>query len=108
MTGEKPITKIRRLILELKYWYLRQIIEDNSEPQAPIIDNGVLLKNTILTVFGAPKARKSFFAMNCGIAIACGEDFCGLPLDEDSESDLTDSRLETWASQLKGEIPSLA
>ena len=37
-----------------------------------------------------------------------GESFCGLPLDEDSESDLTDSRLETWASQLKGEIPSLA
>ncbi len=36
-----------------------------------------------------------------------GESFCGLPLDEDSESDLTDSRLETWASQLKGEIPSL-
>ena len=46
--------------MELKYWSLRQIIEDNSEPQAPIIDNGVLLKNTILTVFGAPKARKSF------------------------------------------------
>jgi len=37
-----------------------------------------------------------------------GESFCGLPLDEDSESDLTDTRLETWASQLKGEIPSLA
>ena len=36
-----------------------------------------------------------------------GESFCGLPLDEDSESDLTDSRLESWASQLKGEIPSL-
>ena len=36
-----------------------------------------------------------------------GESFCGLPLDEDSESDLTDSRLETWATQLKGEIPSL-
>ena len=30
-----------------------------------------------------------------------GESFCGLPLDEDSESDLTDSRLETWASQPK-------
>jgi len=66
--------------MELNYRYLRQIIEDNSEPQAPIIDNGVLLKNTILTVFGAPKARKSFFAMNCGIAIACGEDFCGFSI----------------------------
>ena len=30
-----------------------------------------------------------------------GESFCGLPLDEDSESDLTDSRLETWATQLR-------
>tara|TARA_B100001121_G_C18406957_1_gene488234 strand:+ start:24 stop:548 length:525 start_codon:yes stop_codon:yes gene_type:complete len=37
-----------------------------------------------------------------------GESFCGLPLDEDSESDLTDSRLETWATQLKGEISALA
>ena len=37
-----------------------------------------------------------------------GESFCGLPLDEDSESDLTDSRLESWATQLKAEIPSLA
>ena len=37
-----------------------------------------------------------------------GENFCGLPLDEDSESDLTDSRLESWAEQLKAEIPSLA
>ena len=37
-----------------------------------------------------------------------GETFCGLPLDEDSESDLTDSRLESWASQLKGEISALA
>ena len=36
-----------------------------------------------------------------------GASFCGLPLDEDSESDLTDSRLETWAAQLKSEIPSL-
>ena len=37
-----------------------------------------------------------------------GESFCGLPLDEDSESDLTDSRLESWATQLKGEISALA
>tara|TARA_Y100001970_G_scaffold291677_1_gene429788 strand:- start:7297 stop:7818 length:522 start_codon:yes stop_codon:yes gene_type:complete len=36
-----------------------------------------------------------------------GESFCGLPLDEDSESDMTDSRLEQWAEQLKGEIPGL-
>ncbi len=36
-----------------------------------------------------------------------GERFCGLPLDEDSESDLTDERLEKWAQQLKREIPGI-
>ncbi|HGY5535260.1 MAG TPA: flavodoxin FldA [Prochlorococcus sp.] len=36
-----------------------------------------------------------------------GDKFCGLPLDEDSESDMTDDRLKTWASQLKQEIPAL-
>ncbi len=36
-----------------------------------------------------------------------GDQFCGLPLDEDSESDMTDNRLEMWASQLKSEISGL-
>ena len=36
-----------------------------------------------------------------------GESFCGLPLDEDSESDMTDERLTKWASQLKEEITGL-
>ena len=36
-----------------------------------------------------------------------GDEFCGLPLDEDSESDLTDQRLEKWAKQLKKEMPGL-
>ncbi len=38
---------------------------------------------------------------------AIGDKFCGLPLDEDSESDLTDQRLEAWANQLKSEISGL-
>ncbi len=33
--------------------------------------------------------------------------FCGLPLDEDSESDLTDDRLSKWALQLKSEMSGL-
>ena len=33
-----------------------------------------------------------------------GDLFCGLPLDEDSESDMTDSRISQWVSQLKSEI----
>ena len=36
-----------------------------------------------------------------------GDSFCGLPLDEDSESDLTDDRLKSWANELKREIPGL-
>ncbi len=36
-----------------------------------------------------------------------GDQFCGLPLDEDSESDLTDTRLTNWAEDLKEQIPSL-
>lgn len=37
-----------------------------------------------------------------------GDSFCGLPLDEDSESDMTDDRLESWATQLKSELPGLS
>ena len=33
-----------------------------------------------------------------------GEQFCGLPLDEDSESDMTDERLASWAEKLKAEM----
>ncbi len=36
-----------------------------------------------------------------------GNKFCGLPLDEDGESDLTDDRLTNWANQLKVEIAGL-
>ena len=36
-----------------------------------------------------------------------GDSFCGLPLDEDSESDMTDDRLANWSSQLKKEMSGL-
>ena len=36
-----------------------------------------------------------------------GDSFCGLPLDEDSESDLSDERISDWADQLRQEIPNL-
>ncbi len=36
-----------------------------------------------------------------------GDRFCGLPLDEDSESDLTDDRLRSWATDLKSQMPGL-
>ena len=30
--------------------------------------------------------------------------FCGLALDEDSQSDLTEDRINAWPRQLKGEL----
>ena len=36
-----------------------------------------------------------------------GDQFCGLALDEDSESDMTDDRLARWAEQLKQKMPGL-
>ena len=33
-----------------------------------------------------------------------GEKFCGLALDDDNESDKTESRIETWSSQIKQEM----
>ena len=36
-----------------------------------------------------------------------GDSFCGLPLDEDSESDMTDDRILQWTNQLKSEISGL-
>ena len=30
--------------------------------------------------------------------------FCGLPIDEDSEPDLTDQRLEAWVAMIKAEL----
>jgi len=37
-----------------------------------------------------------------------GAQFCRLPLYEDSESDMTDERLASWAEQLKGEMLTLS
>ena len=33
-----------------------------------------------------------------------GEKFCGLPVDEDSEGELTEERVKNWCTQLKSEI----
>ena len=36
-----------------------------------------------------------------------GDSFCGLPLDEDSESDMSDDRLVNWSNQLRKEMSGL-
>ena len=33
-----------------------------------------------------------------------GEKFCGLPVDEDSQSELTEERVKNWCTQLKSEM----
>ena len=33
-----------------------------------------------------------------------GEKFCGLPVDEDSEGELTEERVKNWCTQLKSEM----
>ncbi len=38
---------------------------------------------------------------------AIGDVFCGLPLDEDSESDMTDARISQWSEQLKQEMSGI-
>jgi putative DNA primase/helicase len=57
------------------------IVNDNAEPPAPIIGDGVLLDNTILTIIGQAKAKKSFLALNFAVAIARGEGFAGFSVD---------------------------
>ena len=55
----------------------RQIVEDMSEPPKPIIDDGILLEQTILAIIGPAKTGKTFLAMNIATAIASGKNFAG-------------------------------
>ena len=57
------------------------IVNDNTEPPAPIIGDGILLDNTILTIIGQAKAKKSFLALNFAVAIARGKGFAGFSVD---------------------------
>ena len=59
----------------------QDIVNDNSEPPAPIIDDGVLLDKTILTIIGEAKAKKSFLALNFAVAMARGEGFAGFTVN---------------------------
>ena len=48
----------------LKLFCLKEVIEDNSQPPKPIIDNGVLLDGTILLIIGPPKSKKTFISFS--------------------------------------------
>lgn len=64
--------------LEIKT--LTEIVNDNSEPPEALISDGVLLDQTLLLITGRQKARKSFLALNFGMAIAAGESFAGFKI----------------------------
>ena len=54
-----------------------ELLNDDSKPPKPIIDNGVLLDGTLLLLIGPPKSKKTFLTMNLALSIASGSDFSG-------------------------------
>jgi hypothetical protein len=68
--GQPPTSGSRLKILSL-----RDILGDTSPPPPPIVDNGILLDKTLLLLFGPKKARKTFLALNFGLAISTGTSF---------------------------------
>lgn len=59
---------------------LKEILEDNSSPPEPIIDNGILLDGTILLIVGPAKSKKTFLTQNLALSIAMGNDFAGFKI----------------------------
>jgi len=59
---------------------LNSIINDDSDPPEPIIDNGILLDGTILLIVGPAKSKKTFLTQNIGLSIASGIDFAGFKI----------------------------
>ena len=61
---------------------LTEIINDDSLPPNPIIDDGILLDKTILMIVGPPKHKKTFLTQNFAISIISGEGFAGFNIPE--------------------------
>ena len=59
---------------------LKYILNDNENPPEPIIDNGILLDNTILLIVGPAKSKKTFLTQNLALSIAMGNDFAGFKI----------------------------
>ena len=58
------------------------LLNDNSTPPTPIIDDGILLDKTILMIVGLPKSGKSFLAFNIATALSSGEGFACFTINE--------------------------
>ena len=67
---------------EIKTFY--ELANDKSTPPPAIIDDGVLLDKTILTIIGEAKARKTFLALNLSTALACSKSFGGFNITKKS------------------------
>jgi len=61
---------------------LKELLEDNSEPPSPIIDDGILLDGTILMLISPPKHKKTFLTQNIALSIASGKDFADFKVPE--------------------------
>lgn len=59
----------------------KSILEDDSEPPEAIIEDGVLLDQSILTIIAPSKSKKTFLCMNFAKAIASGEGFAGFNIN---------------------------
>src|ERR1700690_1211921 len=63
---------------EIQVSDLKTIVEDTSKAPPAIIEEGILLDETMLLVYGKPKTHKTFLAMNLGLGISAGRGFAGL------------------------------
>ena len=61
---------------------LKELLEDNSEPPSPIIDEGILLDGTILMLISPPKHKKTFLTQNIALSIAFGRGFADFKIKE--------------------------
>jgi RecA-family ATPase len=68
-----------------KLYTLKEILEDNSQPPKPIIDDGLLLDGTILMIVAPAKHRKTFLAQNIALSIAFGSDFAGFKVPDEKK-----------------------
>ena len=71
LNGQNPTPDILRI------QSLPQILADTEVTPPAIVGNGVLLDNTLLLIYGEPKARKTFLLSNMMLAIATGKTFAG-------------------------------
>ena len=61
---------------------LKELLDDNSEPPIPIIDEGILLDGTILMLISPPKHKKTFLTQNIALSIASGKGFADFKVPE--------------------------